>query len=106
MKLSELKRIGFDATAKVLKTKWFGGRPCVQFGAIALGAPSPIALDQEQFEQYIDRFIKRFGDVQAGTSHELGKVRVVPRCAEYEMQFSPEKVEEMRNEFRKFGTNV
>jgi hypothetical protein len=95
MKLSELKRVGFEATASTLKTTWMG-RPCVKFGSISYGSGAPHTLDQDQFARAIGDLIERYGDVQVGTEHILDTVYLVPNCPRYKEAMSPRKAEEFR----------
>ena len=95
MKLSELKRVGFEATASTLKTKWMGN-PCVNFGSLFLGTGNPIALNSETFGKIIGDYIRIYGDVQAGTEYKLGSVYVTPNCPKYKEAMSPKKAEEFR----------
>lgn len=104
MRLSELKKVGFEAVASSLKTEHWG-KPAVQFGALGFGHGSPVALNQKHLESIVDDLIQVFGDVQAGTKLVYGRTYVIPNCPRYKERMSDEAAERFREHLKNdFGT--
>ena len=106
MKLSELKKVGFDAVASSLKTNWYG-KKSVNFGPLGKFDGSPIALDQKQLESTLDDFIKRYGDVQTGIQYGFNnQPSVIPNCPRYKQDVYWESEKDFKYINETFGTNV
>lgn len=103
MRLSELKKVGFEAVASSLQAEHWS-RPAVQFGALGFGYGSPVALNQKQMESIIDDFIQVFGDVQAGTQLVYGITYIIPNCPRYKERMSDAAAERFRERLIDFGT--